>query len=149
MTIPTHILLGAIIGKVTGNYALAIGASVIPDIDHFGSYIKSGVIKKPKVFWDTITSADDPHGDQRGILHNLFFFLIISALFYIFLPKIALVLVLGWFGHIILDALDKSDYWPFYPNKSVNIRGLIKYASAQELMFFLALLIIFITLFFL
>ena len=146
MTIPTHILLGAIIGKATGNYSLAIGASVIPDLDHLSSYIKSGVIRKPKVFWNTITSADDPHGDQRGILHNLFFFLILSALFFYFLPKIALVLVLGWLGHIVLDALDKSDYWPFYPNKRINIRGFIKYASIQELVFFLALLIVFLVL---
>jgi len=35
MTLPTHALLGLIIGKATGNYSFAIASSVLPDIDHF------------------------------------------------------------------------------------------------------------------
>jgi len=143
MTIPTHILLGAIIGKVTGNYSLAIGASIVPDFDHLGSYIKSGVIKNPKIFWKTITNEQDPYGNQRGILHNLMDFMFVSIFLILLLPKVGFILVLGWLGHIILDALDKSDYWPFYPNKKINIRGLIRYASFQELIFFLLLLIVY------
>ena len=143
MTIPTHILLGAIIGKVTGNYTLVIGASVVPDLDHLSSYLKSGVIKNPKTFWKTITDRDDPYGDQRGILHNLIFFTIGSIIIYFLLPKFSLVLILGWLGHIVLDALDKSDYWPFYPSKKLNIRGVIQYASVQELVFFLVLLCVY------
>lgn len=143
MTIPTHIMLGAIIGKITGNYSLAIGASIVPDFDHLSSYIRSGVIKTPKVFWKTITDEQDPYGNQRGILHNLIVFVFVSIILILFLSKVGYVLVLGWLGHIILDALDRSDYWPFYPNKKVNIRGLIKYASIQEFIFFLVLLVVY------
>jgi membrane-bound metal-dependent hydrolase YbcI (DUF457 family) len=39
MTLPTHALLGAIIGKVTGNYAIGITSSTLVDIDHLQSYI--------------------------------------------------------------------------------------------------------------
>ena len=140
MTFPTHILLGAIIGKVTGNYALAVGVSVAPDLDHLKSYFKSGVIKSPQTFWKTITDGNDPYGDQRGILHNLLFF-VCASIILIFLSPI---IVLCWFGHLVLDALDSSDYWPFYPNKKINIRGPIRYASIQELIFFSALLVVYL-----
>ena len=146
MTLPTHILLGAIIGKVTGNYSLAIGASIVPDFDHMGSYLKSGVLKKSRIFWKTITDTEDPYGNQRGMLHNILFFIFLSIILFTLIPKFAIVLVLGWLGHIVLDMLDQSDYWPFYPSKKINIKGIIKYASIQEAILFLFLLFVYVIL---
>ncbi len=143
MTLPTHVILGAIIGKATGDYTFALISSIAPDLDHLSSYIKSGVIKSPKKFWKTITDQDDPYQDQRGILHNAFFFLVVSALLILVFHKIYLVLVLGWLGHLFLDALDASDYWPFYPSKKINLRGPIKYFSYQELLLSIILMFVY------
>jgi membrane-bound metal-dependent hydrolase YbcI (DUF457 family) len=143
MTLPTHIVAGLIVGKITGDYALGISSSLLVDIDHLQSYIKSGVILRPKLFWKTITDKSDPYGDQRGYLHNLLVFLGISIILLLSFGYIVLPLVAGWLGHLLLDALDNSDYWPFYPYKQLNLRGHIKYASVQEAMFLFFLLIIY------
>lgn len=79
MTLPTHFLLGMILGKVTGNYPIAIAASVIIDLDHLQSYISHGIILKPKKLWKTLTDQNDPWGDQRGVLHNIAFFGIVAV----------------------------------------------------------------------
>ncbi|MFA5936599.1 MAG: metal-dependent hydrolase [Candidatus Paceibacterota bacterium] len=140
MTFPTHIILGLVIGKVIGNYPIAIASSMAIDIDHLQSYIKSGVIFKPKLFWKTINDKADPYGDQRGYLHNFFIFTLVSViLLFIFGDKI-FPLVFGWLGHLFLDALDNSDYWPFYPYKRINLRGFIRFASYQEFIFAIFLL---------
>jgi hypothetical protein len=143
VTLPTHLLLGAIIGKLTGNYALAITSSLAPDLDHLNSYVKSGVIKSWKSFWNTISVTEDPYGDQRGYLHNVGIFLVVSIVLFFVSYKLALVIVLSWFGHLLLDTLDSSDYWPLYPNK-FNIRGPIKYYSLGELLFALILMLIYL-----
>jgi membrane-bound metal-dependent hydrolase YbcI (DUF457 family) len=140
VTIPTHLIAGLLIGKLTGNYPLAIASSALVDVDHLQSYIKSGVILKPKLFWKTITDQADPYGNQRGYLHNTFVFFIISSLLYLFFSVAIVPFILGWLGHLILDALDNSDYWPLYPNKRVNLKGPILYATYQELLFAIFLL---------
>ena len=141
MTLPTHLIAGLIIGKLTGNYSLALASSVLPDIDHLPSYIKSGIILKPKLFWKTVTSQKDSFGNQRGYLHNFLIFVIISTILFLVLNILAIPLILGWLGHLLLESLDNSDYWPLYPNKSINIKGPIKYGTKDELVLFTILII--------
>ncbi len=140
MTLPTHFLLGAILGKITGNYTASIASSVLIDLDHLQSYVEHKVLWKPKKLWDALTDQKDHWGDQRGMLHNVLLasgcWLVLILIFH----KVGLLISIGWLGHICLDALDNSDYWPFYPNKSVNLRGPIKYGSWQELIFFIGLI---------
>lgn len=144
MTLPTHIALGMIIGKVTGNYPAAITASVLVDLDHLQSYILHGVIFKPKKLWSTLTDQVDQWGDQRGIFHNVLFFTVVSIPLVFFAGMVGIIIIAGYFGHLVLDALDNSDYWPLYPNKKINLKGSIKYGTWQELIFFVILIIIFI-----
>ena len=143
MTLPPHLLLGMIIGKVTGNYPVAIASSVLIDLDHLQSDISRGLITKPRKLWNTLIDQNDPYGDQRGIFHNYLFFLIIATSLIIFTGKIGIVITLGYLGHLLLDTLDNSDYWPLYPNKRINLRGPINYATWKEGIFFVGLIIIF------
>ena len=41
MTLPTHLVFGLIIGKVTGNYPLAVLAAIAVDVDHIVPFAKS------------------------------------------------------------------------------------------------------------
>jgi membrane-bound metal-dependent hydrolase YbcI (DUF457 family) len=143
MTLPTHALLGVIIGKVTGNYAIGIASSTLVDIDHLQSYIVHGQIFRPKKLWKALTDQVDPYGDQRGMFHNIVFFGVVATILILLLHKIGILISIGWFGHLCLDALDNSDYYPLYPNKSVNLRGPIKYGTWQELIFFLVLIVVY------
>lgn len=143
MTIPTHILAGLVIGKITGSYAPALIGATIVDLDHFYSYAKSGVVLKPKLLWQTLTAKEDPYGDQRWIFHTAWMFLFIAILFSLFLPTIAFPFLLGYGSHLLLESLDASDYWPLYPYKKLNIKGPIKYYSVFELLFAIGLLVLF------
>ena len=144
MTLPTHFMLGMIIGKVTGNYPVAIASSVLIDLDHLQSYITHGVILKPKKLWHALTDQVDQWGDQRGIFHNIIFFGVVAIPLVFLGGVVGKIVALGYFGHLLLDALDNSDYWPLYPNKSIDLRGPIKYGSLQEVGFFVVLFVIFI-----
>lgn len=144
MTFPTHLMLGAIIGKVTGNYAIGLTSSTLVDLDHLQSYATHGILFKPKKLWGALTDQKDPFGDQRGIFHNVIFFAIVAIILILLFHKVGIIIAIGWFGHLCLDALDNSDYYPFYPNKTVNLRGPIRYNSWQELIFFLFLLVVYV-----
>jgi len=143
MTLPTHLVAGLILGKITGNYPLSIGIAVGIDVDHVFSYFKNGILLKPKNFLETVFNKDDPYGDQRFILHNVLVFILLSMIVLIFNRTIGVVFALAYFSRIFLDALDSSDYFPFFPNKKLNLRGPIKYFSRQEFIVFLLLIIVF------
>lgn len=140
MTISSHVILGTFIGTTTGNIPLAIAVSVGVDVDHFVSYFKSGVIAKPKEFWKTITAREDQTGDQRGYLHNILVATTISAVVWFWWPSVAVTFGLAYFGHLFLDAIDSSKYWPLYPSKKICLVGIIPFYSVYELVFSIILL---------
>jgi membrane-bound metal-dependent hydrolase YbcI (DUF457 family) len=143
MTFPTHLMAGLVIGKLTGNYSLSIAGSLFLDIDHAFSYAKNGILLKPKQLWKAVTDREDPYGDQRYFLHNFFVFLIITTIVLLLDLRIGLIFGIAYLGHLILDALDNSDYFPFFPNKKFNVRGPIRYFSIEESLVFFLLVIIF------
>lgn len=142
MTLPSHILLGGVIATVTGNPVVAIAVSVLIDLDHLVSYAKSGVLLSPKKLWKTVTDKNDPYGDQRGYLHNFFVAGLVCVAVWFLFPLVGLTFMLAYLGHLFLDALDTSDYWPLYPSKKINMQGFIDYYSKQELFVILLLLLI-------
>ena len=147
MTFPSHILLGIILGKLTGNIALSVIISVSVDIDHLFSYFKHDIILKPKAFLKAALSRNDAYGDQRGYLHNIFIAGAICALTFLISTPPGVTVTLAYFGHLLLDSLDKSDYWPLYPSKRFDIRGFVDYYSVHELLFDAFLAAIIVTLF--
>ncbi|MEK7652270.1 MAG: metal-dependent hydrolase [Patescibacteria group bacterium] len=143
MTTATHVALGLIIGKVTNNYGLALAFSVGPDIDHLISYAKHGVLLNPRRFLKVTTDAEDPWGDQKSFLHNVFVWFGISLVAIAINQRVGLIISIAYLGHLVLDALDSSLFFPFYPRKFC-IKGPIVYNSAHEYFFLLILLLIYI-----
>ena len=144
MFIFAHLFVGLIIGKISGSYLVALIGALFVDLDHLIVYIKNGILFKPKKLWKTITDANDPYGFQRNFLHNFFIWMIISILIIILDFKIGIIFSLAYLSHLLLDSLDGSDFYPFYPWK-FNVKGPIKYLSFSEIIFTFILLIIFIT----
>lgn len=142
MTIASHIAVGLIVGKITDNYPLALAVSLLLDLDHVLVYFRNGVFKNFKKFWTTVTNEEDPYGNQRNVLHSIFTWGALSLLTFLFLPKFALTFTLAYLGHLLLDLLDSSDYQPFYPIKW-NVKGPIKYFSYAELLFCIAMIILY------
>jgi len=132
----THLAAGLIIGKLTGDYPTAIISSTAIDIDHLIPYVKNKIIFKPKEIWKTANRADDTN---RSILHSFFALLILSGIVALFSVRAGAIFMLGYLSHFLLDALDDSDFHPFFPWKKFNTRGFVGYRSKVELAICLSL----------
>jgi membrane-bound metal-dependent hydrolase YbcI (DUF457 family) len=132
MTFPTHFFAGLAIGAATGDYSVALVTSVAPDLDHAISFARHGVFRSPSIFWKTITAETDPWSDQRNILHNVIVVAVLIAFVGYFFPAHVFTFGLSYGVHLLLDALDASDYFPLYPWKGINLRGPVHYNSKWE-----------------
>lgn len=144
MLLPTHLAAGLIIGKLTGDYSAAFIGSVAVDLDHVFAFYNSHVLLKIKKIILATTNQNFIVNNQRNYFHNVFFFLAVLTIVLIINFKIGLVFGLAYLTHLVFDALDNQSYYPFYPNKKINLHGPIKYFSKQEIAFALLLFLIFL-----
>lgn len=138
---PTHIVTGLIIGKLTGNYPISIIASILPDLDHLWIYYKHDVLFNRDLF-KTLLNDKDEIGEQRNYLHSIFIFAFLSFCVWYFLNSVFIPFFIGYFIHMVLDSLDKSEMRPFYPFR-FKTTGFIGYLSKAELLLFAGLIIIY------
>lgn len=143
MFLPTHLAAGLIIGKLTGDYPAAVTASLAMDLDHLFAYYRAGILFKFKSILKAVEGYDIGL-PQRNFFHNIFFFIIVSALAFVIDFKTGLVLSLAYFCHLAMDSMDNSNYYPFYPDKKINLHGPVKYFSAQDMILSVVLFIIFL-----
>lgn len=143
MSIGSHIVAGLLIGKLTGDYTTSIIASLIIDIDHFIPFIKHKVILSPRKLWEIVTNKDDPFGNQRNYLHSIFAWVPISIIAILINFNVGIVISIAYLVHLLLDALDSSDFYPFYPMKW-NLKGPVEYLSGGEFVFTLIMLLIYL-----
>ena len=124
--------MGIVIGKFTGNYFYAILGSLIIDIDHTFAYIRHNLIFDPKKLLLSMFDPKDETGDQRGLFHNVFVWALITGIvYYNFDYTVSITFSLAYLSHLLLDLLDSSDYYPFYPI-DYKIKGPIEYLSRYE-----------------
>lgn len=139
----SHLLAGLLIGKLTGNYSLAILVSVAVDFDHLKSFFKSKSYKNWRNFYALATDESDPFGSPRTYLHNVFAFSIISTLAFFISYNVGFIVLISYLAHLIMDLIDGSDFKPFYPYGPV-LKGPIRYFSKGELAFDIVIIILFI-----
>ena len=75
MFVPTHIIGGLLIGKITGNYVPALIGATLIDLDHLVIYAKHGLLLKPRELLKIISDKEDTL-DIKEI-----FFIVYSHLF--------------------------------------------------------------------
>ena len=143
MFLPAHLAAGLIIGKLTGNYNAALLGSVIMDLDHLLAYYRVGILFNFRKLFIATMGKINIGIPQRNFFHNIFFYLLVLAVISLINFSAGLVFNIACLCHLVLDALDNSDYYPFYPNLKINLRGPIKYFSKQEFIFTFILLLIF------
>jgi membrane-bound metal-dependent hydrolase YbcI (DUF457 family) len=139
----THLALGLIIGKISGDYSAALIGSLAIDIDHMFPAFQEKRLFNIKKYWE---KSKDYKDSGRSYFHGIFALIFFSVILYFFDPRFALIFAIAYLGHFLLDALDNSDFMPFYPFGKFNIKGFIPYFSKQELVFSLILFLIFIIL---
>jgi len=137
----THLALGLIIGKATGDYPVALAGSLLIDVDHLWPAFRDGELFNLKKFLKRTTSSKD---SSRCFFHNIFSWIGLSVLACLIGFHFAWVFSLAYLGHLILDAIDSSPFFPLFPIKRINITGFINYCSKKEIVFSLLLFLIFI-----
>ncbi len=140
MYVTTHLALGLIIGELSGNYTAALLGSLLIDVDHLIPIIKEKSGISIKKVWEKSKQAGS---SCRSYLHGLFPWIILSVLISLFSLSFGLIFSLAYLGHLLLDALDKDDFYPFYPIKKLKINGFVPYYSIKEFAFSLALFLVF------
>ena len=143
MLLSTHLAAGLIISKLTGDYNASLLGSVVMDLDHLIAYYRTGILLKFRKVLIAITGQNDIGLPQRNFFHNILFCLLVSALVAAVNFSTGLTFGAAYICHLILDALDSENYYPFYPILKINLRGPIKYFSRQEFIFTFILLLIF------
>ncbi len=137
----THLALGLIIGKATGDYPAAILGSLLIDVDHLWPAFKDKELFNLKKLLKRTTNSTDT---SRCFFHNIFSWIILSVGACLINFHFGWVFSLAYLGHLILDAIDSSPFFPFFPIKKFNIIGFISYCSKKEVVFSLILFSIFI-----
>jgi len=143
MFLPTHLAAGLIIGKLTGNYPVSLIGSVVFDFDHLLAYYRAGILFKFRKIFNAVTNKINIGIPQRNYFHNIFFCLLAVVIVLAINFSAGLVFGVAYICHLFLDSLDNSNYYPFYPNLKINLRGPVKNWSKQEFIFALILLITF------
>ncbi|HMB65965.1 MAG TPA: metal-dependent hydrolase [Patescibacteria group bacterium] len=135
MTLPTHLMAGLIVGKMTGNYPAAIITSIVFDLVHLFFYYTPDLLFRPfKVLRKALRAKVYLKG-ERGVFHSIFTWVLVSVVFMLINFPLGVTVASAYFLHLILDALDTSSFYPFYPFKGLNLHGPIIYASFAEVIF--------------
>jgi membrane-bound metal-dependent hydrolase YbcI (DUF457 family) len=133
MFFPAHLAAGLIIGKLTGEYMPALLGSLGPDLDHVISYIRSGLLFRPKELLKTLIRTEDPAGDQRNVLHNIASWIAVTIFAYVVDSTTGWIASMAYGLHLILDILDDADFYPLYPSMRIKWQGPIRYFSREEM----------------
>lgn len=144
MYTPSHVAAGLVIGKITGDYTTAIIASLFPDTDHLYAFIKHGYLKNWKKFIDIVIRQEDFFDDQRNYFHNIFVAAGFSIIAILINFNVGVIIAVSYFIHLLMDALDGAEYYPFYPKRKINLKGPIDYFSKYDMAISIFLIIIFL-----
>ncbi len=110
---------------------VALLATYIPDIDAPESKFGSKFYFRPLQWFVK----------HRGFLHSFSFLFLVSLIFVLFIPQLALGFFLGYGLHILLDSFTIQGVQIFYPFKR-RISGKIRTGSLLETGFFVVFLVL-------
>jgi len=99
------------------------------DVDHLVPVIKDGFLFHPKKLRHVMINPNvirDPETgkkeDERNYLHSVFIFVILSVIVLLINVPVGIVFAIAYATHLCFDMLDKSDYYPFFPLKRINVK---------------------------
>jgi inner membrane protein len=111
-------------------------ATLLPDIDSMHSFLGHRKIFRPLQFFTR----------HRGMLHSLGFCLIVTGIFSLFFPILALPFFLGYFTHLFVDSFTPNGIRPFWPLK-YELSGVVRTGGKVEGWMYLVFVLIDVVLF--
>lgn len=113
---------------------ISLLATYIPDIDSSNSKLGRKIIFRPLQFFVK----------HRGFFHSFTFLFLLTFIFLMIIPKIALGFFVGYASHLFADSLTISGITPFFPWKK-KISWKIRTGSwIENILFFVFLIIDFL-----
>ncbi len=135
-----HLLLGILLGNISGNYFLFILGSIFPDLDHLYILLKNR-IKINKIV-DSIKFEKKYNLKYKTpLFHSLLGLLIFSGIILLFSTKNALIFATAYFLHLLVDWMDIDEKEYLYPAK-VKFTGFLPIWSKTEQALTITLLIV-------
>ncbi|MBI4153336.1 metal-dependent hydrolase [Candidatus Woesearchaeota archaeon] len=134
----THIVSGLLVAAIFLTFVdvssspvfimLVLFASLLPDIDQKDAHIHRYL---PFTRW--IQSIFE----HRGFFHSVFPALLLFVFPFSFgFWDAGAALLLGYCSHLIADGITPTGIYPFYPVKSVHLRGFVKVGGLLEMILF-------------
>ncbi len=110
---------------------ISLIATYLPDIDLENSKLGRKIIFRPLQFF----------AKHRGFFHSFSFLFLLTFIFLMIIPKIALGFFVGYASHLVADSFTLNGITPFPPWKK-KISGKIRTGSGIEKILFFILLVI-------
>lgn len=140
MMFKTHLAFGFLLGLLGLHYvqpenqllymALVLFGSALPDIDH----PRSVVGRKVKIVAFLF--------EHRGFFHSLFAVILAAGAAAAFLPlNYAYALSLGYFSHLLIDAVTLEGIMPFHPLTRWRIHGFLRTGAFYEVVVLIAIVL--------
>lgn len=108
--------------------------SIFPDIDER----KSKIGKKYKLISGIINFLFG----HRGFFHSIYIPLVLYSIFYYIYAEAGIAILVGYFSHLLMDAITKQGIRPLYPIINRKINGFIKTNSLSEKILFLIIILL-------
>jgi len=136
----THIAFGFLTGLIALKFfsipnpilfiTLVILASALPDIDHPNSKLGKKV-KVISLFFE-----------HRGFFHSIFAAILFGGLAYYLLKGYFLAVFIGYFSHIVIDAITLEGIMPLHPVSRFKLKGIFRTGSVFEYIIFVLMIIV-------
>jgi len=110
---------------------IALLTTYIPDIDLESSKLGRKKIFRPLQFFVK----------HRGAFHSFTFLFLLTFLFLIFVPRIALGFFIGYASHLFADSLTISGIAPFFPWKRKIFWKIRTGGKIEKILFFVLLIV--------
>ncbi|HLD38328.1 MAG TPA: metal-dependent hydrolase [Candidatus Nanoarchaeia archaeon] len=111
--------------------AIALLATYIPDIDLKSSKLGRKIIFRPLQYFVK----------HRGAFHSFTFLFLITFIFLMFIPRIALGFFVGYASHLFADSLTISGITPFFPLKGKTSWKIRTGGKTEKILFFVLLIV--------
>lgn len=141
-----HLILGIILGKLTGFYLPFVLGSILPDLDHLYIIAKHRLFSINKIVSTIKYEARYNLKYKTPLFHSILGCLIFSLVFCIFLPAQGLYFASAYLLHLAIDWLDIDKKYFLYPLK-IEFKGFLPIWSKAEKIITLVSIIILLVLF--
>ena len=136
-----HLIIGLILGKLSGYTLLFVIASIIPDIDHLYLLIKHKLFTKAKIIYALKHEEKYKIRFKTPLMHSILGLLICTLIYYLTFNKNTIYFASAYLLHLLFDFPDIDKKQFLYPLK-YEFSGFLPIWSKTEQRLTLIFLII-------